>query len=293
MKKQLLTVCGALLCSLTLFGQQVPNGSFEQWETTIFGETPIGWQNSDMGYSFFDTSANTVEQSMDAQDGTSAVWLTADSATIIFPGLFPGVVLTQYTSASRYGKLTGYYKGVFPPNNHGIVHVSFTMADSAGGSRDTVAQGMLNITQGDSVYQMFEVPLMYDSIFGTMSHDSVNIEIGYYAESGDSIGYMLVDNLNFEGYPTGILTSSIKVNNIYPNPASSVATVSFAVNNPGNGNIAVYDMTGRKVAGTGNKFYSAGEHQLQLNVTDLINGIYQVSVTVNDESTQQRIVVSK
>jgi hypothetical protein len=94
---------------------------------------------------------------------------------------------------------------------------------------------------------------------------------------------------------TGGLNENTFVNNVsvYPNPAVSVANVSFNLNNNTNVEIAVTDVTGKVVYTNTLTNASAGNQKVVINTESLNNGIYIVNIIANGSKTTEKFVVKK
>lgn len=86
-------------------------------------------------------------------------------------------------------------------------------------------------------------------------------------------------------------TSSV---NVYPNPATSHATVNYVLNERGNVNITVTDLMGRTVIEQVEGTREAGvNYNANLNVNTLSNGTYFCTLNVNGTSTTTKLVVNR
>jgi len=78
--------------------------------------------------------------------------------------------------------------------------------------------------------------------------------------------------------------------NVYPNPASDMATITFNSDKEENYNLRLIDMTGRVVM---NEDHTAviGDNQYQMNLSELSKGIYMVVLQTSNGTLQKKIVV--
>ncbi len=79
---------------------------------------------------------------------------------------------------------------------------------------------------------------------------------------------------------------------IYPNPSTSVANISLNLNDEANVTISVVNTLGQTVY-TNALGNVNGNQNIQINTTDLEEGIYLVNVTVDGNTTTQRISIVK
>lgn len=86
----------------------------------------------------------------------------------------------------------------------------------------------------------------------------------------------------------GIIPSTIKV---FPNPANDFSMIDFTLSQASDVQIIISDITGKIV---GSKHYGKlnGAQQLYINTKLLQNGIYIISLQINDEIFKQQIIVS-
>lgn len=80
---------------------------------------------------------------------------------------------------------------------------------------------------------------------------------------------------------------------VFPNPASDVATVAFEVRATSQVTATVYDLNGRVVRTLPQQRMAPGKQRLNINVDDLRNGTYVVDVRINGSSRTGRLVVNR
>lgn len=86
------------------------------------------------------------------------------------------------------------------------------------------------------------------------------------------------------------LTSSL---NAYPNPANSNVNVNFSVTEASNVAMQVISVTGDVVYNTNYGTIAAGKYSENINVSELSNGVYFYTLTVNGNVTTKKLVISK
>ncbi len=84
-------------------------------------------------------------------------------------------------------------------------------------------------------------------------------------------------------------TEYSSINSIYPNPASTEATVSISTNSTGNVQVYVTDLLGNIVANSFDGILSEGIHNIQINTNALPSGAYYV-VIKNNNSTRSNLI---
>lgn len=82
---------------------------------------------------------------------------------------------------------------------------------------------------------------------------------------------------------------------VYPNPVSRTETLKldFALVNADDVTIELYDLLGNKVKQVANGYYTAGEHKVDVNITDLTPGVYVYSVKAGNVLTSKKITVTQ
>jgi PKD repeat protein len=102
---------------------------------------------------------------------------------------------------------------------------------------------------------------------------------------------LYIDDINIDEAYTSINETSGKNTNlsVYPNPTRGNVTVSLNIPNSENGNVKIFDMTGKLVFET-NKSFSAGENKFSIN-EKLSSGIYQLNVLAGKNTFQKKLQI--
>ncbi|MEO6884151.1 MAG: T9SS type A sorting domain-containing protein, partial [Bacteroidia bacterium] len=87
--------------------------------------------------------------------------------------------------------------------------------------------------------------------------------------------------------------SSLSYLDIYPNPTNSIANVAFGMKQSENVLITVYNMLGQKVMTDNEGVLAQGQHIIQLDGSNLTNGIYFVNIIANNNSITKKVIISK
>ncbi len=77
---------------------------------------------------------------------------------------------------------------------------------------------------------------------------------------------------------------------ISPNPFNSSTTISFALSESNNVTLKVINVLGKKVFETNKSKLDAGNHTIELNGSNLSNGIYFVNITIGDRTITKKVV---
>lgn len=115
--------------------------------------------------------------------------------------------------------------------------------------------------------------------------------IDFYPTDGASEFY--IDNLSFDhtdGASVNELIGGVSNFQVYPNPASSVATVSFNVDQASEVAVRLIDLNG-KVLVSNKLEASNGTSSVELNTSNIQAGIYNVELTINGERSVKRLVI--
>lgn len=78
---------------------------------------------------------------------------------------------------------------------------------------------------------------------------------------------------------------------VFPNPVSSTATISFSLVAAAKVSIELFSVDGKKVMTIADESFSDGNHELNLNRTSLSAGIYFLQLKTDGETLQQKLVI--
>lgn len=95
------------------------------------------------------------------------------------------------------------------------------------------------------------------------------------------------------GVGVNTIVNVVKEVSIFPNPAANSAVVNLDLITSTNVSIDVTDITGRVVSRIAPSYMVAGEHMVNLSLTDLANGLYNVIIRTDAGSVNQRLSVVK
>ncbi len=116
-------------------------------------------------------------------------------------------------------------------------------------------------------------------------------------KSGDYI----VANLNSNGYyqirkgagQLEELDLVIKADKPIVSGRSRVVTFTFTIPVAGNGNLSIFDVTGRRVVELYNGWLSSGTHSLTWNAADFPSGVYFYTIKLGDQFKSHKLVIAK
>jgi hypothetical protein len=269
----------------------IPNHDFEDWDTVNRVTLSDWWY--DKRDSPFNSIPETVFRSLDAQSGTYAailrnVIIGSDSITgRFYSGKDWG---PDFKVNAKHQRLTGYYK--FQPENNDTLFIMVNMYKNG----QQIGYGILK--QGAVVidYTPFSLNIDYDS--DTIVPDSAQIKIAtttFNKAHGNSVLY--IDNLNFDGFlSSGIKEPALTATgnfdfNVYPNPFSEQATVSFSLIQDENVMIRLFDLSGKQVALLADSKYKSGEYKINLSASELKKGFYICVINTGDKIDCKKIII--
>ena len=120
---------------------------------------------------------------------------------------------------------------------------------------------------------------------------SLKVQYSFYENEGDEPA-VFVFNFTYTTVSVNDYTDNKVFSNAYPNPAKNM--VSFDYNMPNNvqtASVAIYNMMGQEVL---RQDLNIGGSRLDVNVSDLTDGVYFYSLIVNNQAVKtNKLVVSK
>ena len=122
--------------------------------------------------------------------------------------------------------------------------------------------------------------------------DAFRVQFEFESYGGNNI---YIDDINIIGLTTTDLEELSQKGlvglQIYPNPASSEITVSFDLVTNDRVDMILRDMTGREVQRDFGANLPAGNHNKQVNVSNLSSGVYLMEFVTSKARQTKRIVV--
>lgn len=280
--KKLFTFLTTLLVASAAFAQQVPNHSFENWQTKSgFGLTgPFSYdlpQNWKLGYITSQTSSfvkPNIGKGMPAQIGSHSLKLS--SASFSFMGatdtLGADVEAGFGINMGRPSSLEGYFQTsavVTDPNDYGHVIVFLTTTTPTG--RDTIAYGGADLDSSPNTFKPFSAPVQY---LDNRMPDSAFVWILYYPKEVNS--HILIDNLSLVNNITGQKKEASLYEKLalFPNPATDKAILTFNSPKAEAASLVIRDLVGKEVKTINLNTLQAGVNNVEIPVVELKKGIY-------------------
>ena len=264
----------------------IPGSSFELWHTEKGIDLP-SWYYSAKGMIPNEILNSGVVRTTDAVSNNYAVMLITTSQAA--GGMNSGnEIFGKFPVFARHQSLTGYYK-FFPMNND-------TMSISIIVYKNGADIGRGGFIQWNSIssYTPFITDIIYTG--PTEIPDSASISINAYngPPCGNSVLY--IDNLNFDGFLSGIKETPLPASdnfdfNVYPNPFSDQATVSFTMNREEHVKVRLFDISGKQVVLLADCKYDAGNYKLDLSAQGLQKGFYICVINTEGQALSRKLIV--
>lgn len=274
--------------------ENIPNNDFEIWDTITFTTLDNWYYHGMNGPNLIALPVNgPVIQTTDAQNGNYAAILHSCFSP---PDTMHGFIVTGLQSHvpnfgvnSRHKYLTGFYK--FFPENNDTMSIYVNMFKD----HDIIGSGNLFIPWEVTNYSPFYVEINY-WVNDTVIPDSSSINIKACNNRPLGFSTLYIDNLGFDGFFSGekepVLTQVKNFNfNIYPNPFSESATLSFSLDDNENILVRLFDLSGRQISVLAEGLYKEGTHKIDLSAFGLNSGFYICVLTTSEGNASRKIIV--
>ncbi len=141
----------------------------------------------------------------------------------------------------------------------------------------------------------------YSWNFGDLSSSSATAPVHAYAANGSYVVTLIASNGTCSDTTTINVTMSVGIQeiltlagvNLYPNPVNEVATIEVNLNEATNIVVTIYDITGKAVANVFEGTMSAGVTALNVNTSELTEGIYFTTIASKNANKTLKMVVIK
>jgi len=271
--------------------------------------------------SYYNCDESTIYDLIVPDSGLSGVQLfqqefvtvhevTVDDSTFV-PGDTKTLRFSLVNSDTRYGAIWGVelylpdYITVVNTNpfyDYNTGEIIFQLVDDCGTTQHLVWEGYHTVygsgnvgnlqSLNDSVYTDLEIQFSTDSV----PDMPINYHVFYnYACTG---GYFSYGTIMF--YNEALLLRIGDYANaddqmiVYPNPADREAVVSITLDKNMNGELKLYDLTGKQVSQPGNAtFFHKGANEIRFDTYNLNPGIYVCVFNAGGKTFTRKIVVSR
>ncbi len=299
MKHYLFCLCICLCCFHA--NAQVPNSSFELWDSTAGYLSPVGWDN--LNALTNPTGINTCERIAPGYSGD--FYLALNTETIPGMGILPGIAacgkldpVTHYPVSGfpftgRPQVLAGMWQYMpFHVADSGHIAILLSKWNTISSSRDTVAFSSYKLPGMVMTWTQFQIGLNYRD---TSTPDSAMIYLTASSASPVAYSFLWVDDLALrDSIPP---TTQIKglTNNqlstaLYPNPAKEQTTLRYSAISNSDITVTINDMDGRCIKSLKFQVYN-GTNELPLNTTGILPGLYFIRTTGGEETTQLKLII--
>jgi len=95
------------------------------------------------------------------------------------------------------------------------------------------------------------------------------------------------------GVDSDELPTRLSISSVYPNPATTSASVRLELDTSGPVTLEVFDLLGRSVAASSETFFNAGVHEVRLEISQLSTGVYYVRIKAQGNSDTRPLLVTK
>jgi Secretion system C-terminal sorting domain len=85
---------------------------------------------------------------------------------------------------------------------------------------------------------------------------------------------------------------TVDILSVFPNPTSNKTYLDFSLDSDETVSISLFDVLGQIVKQFDYGRMDQGNHQLELDLADLINGIYSINITTNQDRTTKNILIN-
>jgi len=297
-KMKKITIVLTVLIAITIkVNAQIPaNSGFELWTTVGSYENPIGiWMtgNSTATGIFY-----PVTKSIDHYPSNVGNYsIRIENNPSLLPGYAAyGVVTTipAFVMTNHPNSFCGYYK--YAPLNGDTMQIYIQLYKGG----NNLAHATLLSTNAASAWTSFNIPITGSSYTAGAIADSGVIVLAAYNAGvdittgtfrfpyGNSVLY--VDNLSFDNLITSVPEMFAKnpLFNLYPNPASDIVTLNIANINNVDLTLNIYNVIGTLV-----KSEILKQNNRQINVGDLGNGVYMVTIKSKALTESQRLMIQR
>lgn len=284
----LLTTAGSILS----YGQTVPNGDFENWETKTYTipNLPLTFSYDELtGWETFNFAsalgfAVSAGRTSDAVSGSYAVKIqNIETTGEQGKDTLPGVINQTFLAVGSPNYLYGQYKSALPSGEQGqVVVLGITK-----GLSSQALLGYTTLSNAASIYTPFVISLSKPGI----QFDSIKILISAFTYIGTPQtkytigGFVQVDNVSFSDMVTSevkdVLEAGIQMS---PNPSSGLVTISNTFGTIQN--IEIVSARGESVFSS-----KTGLGQQVIDLSSQPKGLYILHATSEGQRYSKKLVI--
>lgn len=237
-----------------------PNGTVDDSESNNIITTTIGSQRAELEVTFTITTDFWPEEiTWQFKDDTGAtLFSNEDEGALTCDNTYTQVYNLDpgkcYTLSIQDSYGDGILNGPMNPAAHSC---------STPNGIESIAYGAINLSSNAGV--------MFDAI-----------DYG----NGTDIEFITFD-------PNAVEELTLEELNLFPNPASGNVTLSFGVEETTDLEINLYNMFGQQVKSVSSQTFNAGSHTLDINTTNIANGMYFVNISDGNAVVTRKLTIAK
>lgn len=265
----------------TFVSAQIPNGGFENWNTDGDGNiNPNSWETTNDLTSGF----TSVTQYTPAYMGAYSMLVKSWNSGF---GIIGGVSSVSFPYNLKPTYLKACLKTNVMPGDNVYIIVALYKADSIISSS---ANCTFVIDSTINNFRCINFPISYQYNLVPDSAEIMIIAGNSLAQMGTQV---IVDDLSF-GFTSGIDELSNNLNNltVYPNPAQRDVFFEAYLSKTSDITIKIYDLNGKVLNEKLLRDVDFGNHEFNIPVSNLSNGLYFYSVESNNNTINGKFVVS-
>ncbi len=294
--KKILLLIGGLSLFLSSIKAQIPNGGFENWDTTnlfIYKHIyPIGWMSNNLYWQSVNKQ-NAVVPSTDAHSGNYSMKMTVLNDTSEYKqgascGTFEGDLLMgeangKFAINSKPAGIEFWHKFTSPKKESFLLFVNLYNGENQVGS------AMIYSEENSTSWSKLASVIDYSS---NETPDSASISIMVGFSDTPTVGTVfMIDDLSFTT-TTAINEISIENGlNVYPNP--SQGEINITLNDAPSKDLllSLKDISGRTIKTFSNEELVFSHNEIKLKINSYEPGIYLLEMKSNSKILSKRIIL--
>ncbi|MFY8108532.1 MAG: T9SS type A sorting domain-containing protein [Bacteroidia bacterium] len=294
--KKILLLIGGLSLFLSSIKAQIPNGGFENWDTTnlfIYKHIyPIGWMSNNLYWQSVNKQ-NAVVPSTDAHSGNYSMKMTVLNDTSEYKqgascGTFEGDLLMgeangKFAINSKPAGIEFWHKFTSPKKESFLLFVNLYNGENQVGS------AMIYSEENSTSWSKLASVIDYSS---NESPDSASISIMVGFSDTPTVGTVfMIDDLSFTT-TTAINEVSIENGlNVYPNPSSGEINITLNDAPSKDLLLSLKDISGRTIKTFSNEELVFSHNEIKLKINSYDPGIYLLEMKSNSKILSKRIIL--
>ena len=276
------TIFLTVLIAMTITTKaQIPNNGFENWPLSTNG-WPVG--NPIQSIDIYPIGVGNYSLKLQNNAVPSPAY-TDFGFCVTLPT--PGSWVPSFSIIGHPNSFTGYYK--FLPINSDTAVIAAVLYLNG----DTVSSAFLRVSSSTPTWSSFNIPftsytLADSASLGFSAYNWYFGQSGMPAMQGNSELY--IDNINFDNLISNVGERSVEnmVFNLYPNPASYIVNLNINKTNNADLTLNIYNVIGTLV-----KSETLKQNNRQINISDLNNGVYVVTIKSKEMTKTLKLIIQR